>query len=251
MTDTIRTKEQLLAFANPTVGPGPTAPPLTKQMWRDFVVSSQVLQTEVIDGPGIQVSEFADLVLIAPGGDPLTLPTATGYGQRTMTIANGSGGQATIFAAPGETINGLPSIILDDEQFALIGPDPVAPDWIVIVRTTKPKRQLYSVVASDKQNTMPGDLIRFGDTQNGFSSYVIPFDSQLVTVTMSRSDTDEAVIEFIKNGIVVGSFMSDELSDVISGLTLDFAIGDVLQVRNNGVGNSIDNPVVALFFEVV
>lgn len=131
MSDTIRTKDELLAlFADNITGD------ISPQDLRDFVVSNQVSENQIESISGQAISVTTDNFYAQVGATEATPPPADDYGNRALIVANSSGETLTINAAVGETVDGGASVSIDDNQFAILSSNDVAA-WQQIVNTSE------------------------------------------------------------------------------------------------------------------
>lgn len=129
MAETLRTKPELLALmADNATGD------ITPQDMRDFIASNNVQEVQAPSAPAV-LDPLTDFLLALPGCNTLDLSTVAAYGNRSLQIANASGGDLVVNAAGGETIEGTSSITLADQAFVLLGAESVAPNWLTIIRT--------------------------------------------------------------------------------------------------------------------
>lgn len=127
MVDTIRTRTELLTlFADNTIQD------ISPQDCRDLIVTLLgASQAHFVDGPIDFTTGFVELVDLA---DDILLPLTGDYGARALTIANATGGDVNIIAAPTQTIDGLPTLVMNNGNAAVLIPSIDSPgNWLVIL----------------------------------------------------------------------------------------------------------------------
>ena len=109
----------------------------------------------------------------------------------------------------------------------------------------------FSLQCTRSGNVSASAFLRVGGLtmDAGDMAMIIPIASTLYVLSIGRTDTDNADIEVLKNGVVVETVNTTAVATVSGVLTTSFAAGDHLAVRNKSTSNTMSNVNIILTFE--
>lgn len=111
--------------------------------------------------------------------------------------------------------------------------------------------ETIQVSFADTGNLTAGSFMKFGEVSTtGTSSWVAPYDYNIVKISIGRADTDASDIEILVAN-VVGDTIATAAISVTSAVNASISEGEVLAVRNKSTGNVMSDVVVSLILERV
>lgn len=279
MADEIRTKAQLLALFADNVTQN-----ISPQDVRDFVLSNNVQLVQTETAPAILVDE-TDFFLADPGCTDLQLTQLAGYGDRSLSVSNASGGDLVLAAAPFETLGGELTLTLPDGAFAIIGSEAAGTDWQILLNTGNatfislrdtpadytgqankhvvvngtedgldfagnPPR-LINILFNHIGNLMGGAYLDCGQvTMDGADrGWVAPIAGTMTEIGFGMNAPQASLIHINVNNVVQGTLAISGSKHTFS-VSIPFVLGDVITLQNDNAGSTLNNVILNALIEV-